>query len=129
MILRAFLPQEEDDFQNAEEELELDQSSELYKTIVAAIIKEDDDCDIEEEDGDIGEDVYDEEKTPARDAEVKTDSEAGGGVIKRFVKVASKKTKLLCEINLLGQAVPVLGDLMRSEQEFKWNIKSGSILF
>ena len=87
MILRAFLPQEEDDFQNAEEELELDQSSELYKTIVAAIIKEEDDGDVEEEDVDIGEDVYDEEKTPARDAEVKTDSEAGGRVIKRFVKV------------------------------------------
>ena len=48
MILRAFLPQEEDDFQNAEEELELDQSSELYKTIVAAIIKEEEDGDNQE---------------------------------------------------------------------------------
>ena len=42
-------PQEEDDFQNAEEELELDQSSELYKTIVAAIINEEDDGDIEDD--------------------------------------------------------------------------------
>merc|ERR1719348_2174010 len=40
--------EEEDDFQNAEEELELDQSSELYKTIVAAIIKEEDIDDLEE---------------------------------------------------------------------------------
>lgn len=40
--------QDEDEFQNAEEELELDQSSELYKTIVAAIIKEEDNDDLEE---------------------------------------------------------------------------------
>ena len=97
--LTAFLPQEEDDFQNAEEELELDQSSELYKTIVAAIIKEEEDGDIdeedddlEEEDGDIDEDEL-EEKAPARDAGVETDSQASGRVIKRFV------TKLECERN------------------------------
>jgi len=40
--------EDEDEFQNAEEELELDQSSELYKTIVAAIIKEEDNDDLEE---------------------------------------------------------------------------------
>ena len=90
--LTAFLPQEEDDFQNAEEELELDQSSELYKTIVAAIIKEEEDGDIDEEDGDLEEDEL-EEKTPARDAGVETDSQASGRVIKRFV------TKLECERN------------------------------
>merc|ERR1719222_1560744 len=61
--------EEEDDFQNAEEELELDQSSELYKTIVAAIS--------DEEDGDLEEDEL-EEKTPSRDAGVKTDSQASG---------------------------------------------------
>ena len=82
--LTAFLPQEEDDFQNAEEELELDQSSELYKTIVAAIIKEEEGGDIDEEDGDLEEDEL-EEKTPARDAGVETDSQASGRVIKRFV--------------------------------------------
>ena len=60
-------PQEEDDFQNAEEELELDQSSELYKTIVAAIINE-------EDDGDIEDDGFDklEESAPARDTKGKT---------------------------------------------------------
>ena len=91
--LTAFLPQEEDDFQNAEEELELDQSSELYKTIVAAIIKEEEDGDIdeedddlEEEDGDLEEDEL-EEKAPSRDAGVKTDSQASGRVIKRFVTI------------------------------------------
>ena len=77
--MTAFLPQEEeeDDFQNAEEELELDQSSELYKTIVAAIIKEEeeDDCDVEE-------DAFEE-----LDAGIKADSQATGQVIKRFVKV------------------------------------------
>ena len=96
--LTAFLPQEEDDFQNAEEELELDQSSELYKTIVAAIIKEEEGGDIDEEDGDLEEEDGDledelEEKTPARDAGVETDSQASGRVIKRFV------TKLECERN------------------------------
>ena len=50
--------QEEDDFQNAEEELELDQSSELYKTIVAAIIKEEEDGDSDEEDGENGKYVW-----------------------------------------------------------------------
>ena len=90
--LTAFLPQEEDDFQNAEEELELDQSSELYKTIVAAIIKEEEDGDIDEEDGDLEEEDGDledelEEKTPARDAGVETDSQASGRVIKRFVTI------------------------------------------
>jgi len=74
--------EEEDDFQNAEEELELDQSSELYKTIVAAIIKEEEDGDSDEEDGDLEEDEL-EEKTPSRDAGVKTDSQASGRVIKR----------------------------------------------
>ena len=44
----SILSQDEDEFQNAEEELELDQSSELYKTIVAAIIKEEDNDDLEE---------------------------------------------------------------------------------
>ena len=44
----SMLSQDEDEFQNAEEELELDQSSELYKTIVAAIIKEEDIDDLEE---------------------------------------------------------------------------------
>jgi len=59
--------EEEDDFQNAEEELELDQSSELYKTIVAAIINE-------EDDGDIEDDGFDklEESAPARDTKGKT---------------------------------------------------------
>merc|ERR1711934_1127989 len=74
--------EEEDDFQNAEEGLELDQSSELYKTIVAAIIKEEEDGDSDEEDGDFEEDEL-EEKTPSRDAGVKTDSQASGRVIKR----------------------------------------------
>ena len=103
--LTAFLPQEEDDFQNAEEELELDQSSELYKTIVAAIIKEEEGGDIDEEDGDLEEEDGDleeedgdledelEEKTPARDAGVETDSQASGRVIKRFVTI------LECERN------------------------------
>ena len=69
-------PQEEDDFQNAEEELELDQSSELYKTIVAAIINE-------EDDGDIEDDGFDklEESAPARDTKGKT---GPATVIKRF---------------------------------------------
>ena len=84
--MTAILPQEEDDFQNAEEELELDQSSELYKTIVAAIIKEEEDGDSDEEDGDLEEDEL-EEKTSSRDAGVKTDSQASGRVIKRFVTI------------------------------------------
>ena len=78
--MTAILPQEEDDFQNAEEELELDQSSELYKTIVAAIIKEE-----EEDDGDVEEDAFEE-----LDAGIKADSQATGQVIKRFVKVLAQ---------------------------------------
>jgi len=75
--------EEEDDFQNAEEELELDQSSELYKTIVAAIIKE-------EEDGDIDEDEL-EEKAPARNPGVETDSHASGRVIKRASAAGARR--------------------------------------
>merc|ERR1719381_276989 len=78
--------EDEDEFQNAEEELELDQSSELYKTIVAAIIKEEDDGDIEDDNGDIEEDAFAEleEKAPSRDAGAKVESQsAGGRVIKR----------------------------------------------
>ena len=68
--------------------MELDQSSELYKTIVAAIIKEEDDGDIEDDNGDIEEDAFAEleEKAPTRDAGAKIESQsAGGRVIKRFV--------------------------------------------
>jgi len=89
--------EEEDDFQNAEEELELDQSSELYKTIVAAIIKEEEDGDIDEEDGDLEEEDGDleedelEEKTPARDAGVETDSQASGRVIKRASAAGARR--------------------------------------
>ena len=118
--MTAFLPQEEDDFQNAEEELELDQSSELYKTIVAAIIKEEEDGDIDEEDGELEEDAFDEleEKARARDAGVEADSQASGRVIKRFVTILVRETIFECETNLPGQAVLVLGGLMMTiEQE------------
>ena len=73
--------------------MELDQSSELYKTIVAAIIKEEDDGDIEDDNGDIEEDAFAEleEKAPTRDAGAKAESQsAGGRVIKRFVNVAHR---------------------------------------
>ena len=73
--------------------MELDQSSELYKTIVAAIIKEEDDGDIEDDNGDIEEDAFAEleEKAPTRDAGVKSESQSSGGrVIKRFVNVAHR---------------------------------------
>ena len=91
--MTAFLPQEEeeDDFQNAEEELELDQSSELYKTIVAAIIKEE-----EEDDGDVEEDAFEE-----LDAGTKADSQATGQVIKRFVKVLAQNNYTNSQVKII----------------------------
>ena len=68
--------------------MELDQSSELYKTIVAAIIKEEEDGDVEEDDGDIEEDAFEE-----LDAGTKADSQATGSVVKRFVKIVASDSK------------------------------------
>merc|ERR1711990_918009 len=80
---------EEDGDEDAEEELELDQSSELYKTIVAAIIKEeDDDGDLEEDDGDIEEDAFDELEDAGAKAESQT---AGVRVIKRATGAGARR--------------------------------------
>ena len=105
-------PQEEDDFQNAEEELELDQSSELYKTIVAAIINE-------EDDGDIEDDGFDklEESAPARDTKGKTAT-----VIKRLWKFFNEFSSKSQQSLSTGQVEQRLEGLVSSEQG--WRVKS-----